>query len=63
MAKKIKGLTVAYENSDITTIVDFVFVGYGLNAQAVFAKRITTYSISDGIIKNNEYIPAKCWYR
>ena len=52
-----------YENGDITTVVEKVFVGYGLNAQPVYAKRVTTFSIAQGPIKENELIPAKCWYR
>jgi len=52
-----------FENGDITTKVTYVMTGYGINAQQVWGKRITTFSISDGVIKDNEWISPKCFYR
>ncbi len=52
-----------YENGDITTIIEYVFAGYGLNAQGVYGKRVTTYSIADGVIRDGEYIAPAVWYR
>jgi len=51
-----------YENGEISTKVEFITVGYGINAQSVYGKRITTFSISDGVIKDGEYISPKCFY-
>lgn len=52
-----------YENGDKTTIVRFKFVGYGVNAQPVYQKIITVYSISDGVLIDNEPQPVKVFYR
>ena len=52
-----------YENGDVSTVVEFFPVGYGINAQTVYAKRITTYTIADGIIKDGEYVAPAIWYR
>ena len=55
--------TKHYENGDITTIINYRFVGWGLDAQSVYQKIITTYSIAEGVIKNEEPQPIKTWYR
>ena len=52
-----------YENGDITTKVEYKWVGYGLDAQSVYCKFITTFSIAKGVIKNREYVRANCFYR
>ena len=52
-----------YENGDITTIVEFRWAGYGINAQSVYDKIITTFSVADGIIKNCEIVPYKKFCR
>lgn len=52
-----------YENGNITTKVEFVFAGAGLNAQSVYYKFITTFSIEDGVIKDREYVPCKVFCR
>lgn len=56
-------MTKYYENGEITTKVEFVFSGYGINAQSVYHKFITTFSIADGAIKDREYIPCKVFCR
>lgn len=56
-------MTKYYENGDITTVVEFVASGYGLNAQTVYHKFITTFTIADGIIKDREYVPCKVFCR
>jgi len=55
--------TKYYENGDITTIIEYQFIGYGINAQSVYQKIITTFSIARGVIKNREKQPVKCFYR
>ena len=60
---EVLGMTKYYENEGITTIVKFVFAGHGIDAQEVYSKRITTFSVSDGVIKDNEYIPCKAFFR
>ena len=55
--------TKYYENGDKTTIIEYRFVGYGLDAQAVYQKIITVYSIAEGIIRDKERQPIKAWYR
>lgn len=55
--------TRLYENGDIITKVEFVFSGYGINAQAVYHKFVTTFSISEGVIDYRKYYPCKCFYR
>ena len=52
-----------YENGDITTVIDYRFVGYDSNAKPVYRKIITTFSIADGVIKENEPQSVKCFYR
>ena len=52
-----------YENGDITTVIDYRFVGYDMNANPVYRKIITTFSIADGVIKENEPQSVKCFYR
>lgn len=52
-----------YENGDITTVIDYRFVGYDLNAKPVYQKIITTFSISNGVIKDSEPQSVKCFYR
>ena len=52
-----------YENGDKTTIVRFRFVGYGIDAQPVYQKIITVYSISEGVLVDNEPQPVKVFYR
>ena len=52
-----------YENGETSTAVEFFPVGYGINGQLVYAKRITVYTIADGIIKNGEYVAPAKWYR
>ena len=52
-----------YENGNVSTMVEFIPVGYGVNSQVVYAKRVTTYTIAEGIIKDREYIAPKAWYR
>ena len=52
-----------YENGNITTKIEFQHVGYGLNAQKVYCKFVTTFSIPRGVIKNREYCPPQCFYR
>ena len=37
--------TKYYENGDITTIIYYRFVGYGIHAQAIYRRIITTFSI------------------
>jgi hypothetical protein len=55
--------TQYYENGDKTTVVKYKFVGYGIDAQPVYQKIITVYSISDGILIDNEPQPVKVFYR
>jgi len=55
--------TKYYENGDKTTIINYRFVGYGLNAQSVYQKIITVYSITEGVIIDREPQPIKTWYR
>ena len=52
-----------YENGEITTIVNYRFVGYGTDAQAIYRRIITTFSISRGIIRENEPQSVNCFYR
>ena len=52
-----------YENGDITTIVEYRFVGYGKSAKPVYQKIITTYSIARGVIRDKERQSIKAWYR
>ncbi len=37
------GITRYYENDGITTKVEWKFVGYGIDAQAVYSKSVTTF--------------------
>jgi len=52
-----------YENGDVTTIIEYRFVGYGKDAQAVHQKIITTYSIAEGVIRDKERQSIRAWYR
>lgn len=52
-----------YENGDKTTIVEYKAIGHGLNAQTVYQRIITVYTIADGIIKDHEPQPVKVFYR
>ena len=56
-------MTKYYENKDITTKIEFKMVGYGIDAQAVYCKFITTFSIANGIILNRKFVAANCFYR
>lgn len=56
-------MTKYYENGDIITEVVFKPSGYGLDAQMVYHKIVTTFSIADGIIKDREYVPCKVFCR
>ena len=55
-------MTRYYENGDITTKVQYIPVGHGRNAETVYKKHITVFSIANGIIKD-EIIPCKVFYR
>jgi hypothetical protein len=55
--------TKYYDNGDKTTIIEYRFVGYGLDSQSVYQKIITTYSIAEGVIIDHEPQPIKTWYR
>ena len=52
-----------YENGDITTIVELVFCGYGIHAQSIFGKFVTTFSIEKGVIIDRSYISPNCFFR
>lgn len=52
-----------YENGEYTTVIDYKFIGYGINSQAVYQKILTVFSIANGIIKENEPQPVKAFYR
>ena len=52
-----------YENDEVTTKIDYRFIGYGLNTEAVYQKIITTFSIADGILKDSEQQTVKGFYR
>ena len=52
-----------YDNGDITTKVEFVYSGQGINAQEVFHKFITTFSIARGVIIDREYVRCKVFCR
>ena len=55
--------TKYYENGDITTIIYYRFVGYGMDAQPIYRRIITTFSISRGVIRENEPQSVNCFYR
>ena len=55
--------TKYYENGEITTIVRYRMIGHGINAQQVYQRIVTTFSIARGIIRDNEPQPVKCFYR
>lgn len=56
--------TKYYENENgITTVIDYKFIGNGINANSIYQKIITTFSIADGIIKFKEPQTVKCFYR
>ena len=52
-----------YENGNITTIVEYVFCGYGIDAQSIFGKFITTFSIEKGVILDRKYVSPSCFFR
>lgn len=54
--------TKYYENGDKTTIIEYRFVGYGLNAESVYQKIITVYSIADGVTVDHEPQAINTWY-
>jgi hypothetical protein len=52
-----------YENNGITTVIEYRWVGYGKDAQSVYQKIVTTYTIAEGIIIDHLPQPVKVFYR
>lgn len=52
-----------YENNDISTKIEWKFVGHGSDAQAVYCKFVTVFSIADGVILDRKYVAPKIFYR
>ena len=46
-----------YENGDKTTKIEYQWIGYGLDAQSVYKKIITVFSIEEGVIKQEIRLP------
>lgn len=57
------GTVVYREHGDTTTKITYIAVGYGIDAQTVYGKRITTFTVADGVKRNDEYIAPTCFYR
>lgn len=46
-----------YENENKITKIEYEWVGYGINAESVYKKIITVFTIAEGIVKQEVKLP------